>query len=166
MVKVILQDNFKHLKTMIRFIITTTTLLLASLSFSQVNTGKESQGTLSGRACGLGRGVCDITPPNSITKSANMKNFTTYKQSENTMVIELDATTLSVDDQKMIFGKEYSKMTSNETLTFEQEEDYVFDIDTLIYLGFDVNFKYLKKGTYPLSIVKDKVLVTLTLSKQ
>lgn len=81
------------------------------------------------------------------------------------MVIELDATKLSVEDQRLIFGKEYSRMTADETLTFVQGEDYTFDLDALIYLGFDINFKYLKKGSYPLTIVKDKVLITLTLSK-
>lgn len=150
---------------MIRLIISITALLAATVSFSQVNTGKESVGTFNGKLCDIGRGLCTITNPTSITNSSTMKNFTTYKQSENTMVIELEATKLSTDDQKLIFGKEYSKMSPNETLTFLQNEDYVFDMDTLIYLGFDVNYKFLKKGSYPLTIVKDKVMVTLTLSK-
>ena len=150
---------------MIRLIISITALLAATVSFSQVNTGKESVGTFNGKLCDIGRGLCTITTPTSITNSSTMKNFTTYKQSENTMVIELEATKLSTDDQKLIFGKEYSKMSPNETLTFLQTEDYVFDMDTLIYLGFDVNYKFLKKGNYPLTIVKDKVMVTLTLSK-
>ncbi|MCZ8169671.1 MAG: hypothetical protein ACK5RV_11200 [Flavobacterium sp.] len=150
---------------MVQFIITIASLLLTSFSFSQVNTGIESQGKFNGKRCDIGRGLCTITAPTS-NASSTMKNFITYKQSENTLVIELEATKLSIDDQKLIFGKEYSKMTKDETLRFEQTEDYVFDLDTLIYLGFDVNFKYLKKGTYPISIVKDKVLVTLTLSKQ
>jgi hypothetical protein len=94
-----------------------------------------------------------------------MKNLTTYKQSENTMIIELQATKLNKVDQKIIFGKEYSEMTPGETLTFVQDEDYVFDMDTLIYLGFDINLKFLKKGSYPITVVKDKVTVTLTLSE-
>ena len=150
---------------MIRLIITLTALLASAASFSQVNTGKESAGEFNGKLCDIGRGLCTISTPTSIANSNTMKNFTTYKQSENTMVIELEATKLSSEDQNLIFGKEYSKMNSNETLTFVQNEDYIFDIDTLIYLGFDVNYKFLKKGNYPLSIIKDKILVTLTLSK-
>ena len=151
--------------TMIRLIITLTALLASSASFSQVNTGKESTGNFSGKLCDIGRGLCSISAPTSITNSSTMKNFTTYKQSENTMIIELEATKLSIDDQNLIFGKEYSKMSSNETLSFVQTEDYVFDTDALLYLGFDVNLRFLRKGNYPLAIVKDKVMVTLTLSK-
>lgn len=153
---------------MLRFIITTTSLLLAYVSFSQINPGYETEGEFNGKLCDIGRGLCTFGAPSTLKSTANsttMKNFITYKQSENTMIIELEATKLSIDDQKTIFGKEYSKMTSNETLSFVQSEDYVFDMDTLIYLGFDVNFKFLKKGSYPLTIVKDKVLVTLTLSR-
>jgi hypothetical protein len=150
---------------MTRFIITSASLLLASISFSQINTGSETQGNFNGKLCDIGRGLCTISAPNSYSNTTTMKNFTTYKQSENTMVIELQATQLTIEDQKMIFGKEYSKMTPEETLTFVQSEDYIFDINTLIYLGFDINYKLLKKGSYPLTIVKDRVLVTLTLSK-
>jgi hypothetical protein len=151
---------------MIRQIITISTIIIVNTSYSQVNSGKGSVGEFNGKLCDIGRGLCTISAPSSMTNSNTMKNFTTYKQSENTMVIELEATTLSIEDQKLIFGTEYSKMTSNDTLTFIQNEDYIFDADTLIYLGFDMNYKYLKKGSYPLTIVKDKVMVTLTLSKE
>lgn len=94
-----------------------------------------------------------------------MKNYTTYKLSHNTMMIELETTTLSIEDQIKFFGKEYSKISSNEELTFVQEADYVFSIEALLYLGFDLSYKNLKKGTYPLSIINDKIQISLTLSK-
>lgn len=94
-----------------------------------------------------------------------MKNYTTYKKAENTMVIELDTNTLSQDDQKKFFGKEYSKITGNEQLTFVQDSDYEFSFDALIYLDMDFRYKYLKKGEYPLEIINNKVQVTLSLSK-
>lgn len=150
---------------MIRLIITIASLLAASICSSQVNSGKALEGNFNGKLCGIGRGLCTIKTVTTLTKSTIMKNYTTYKQSENTMVIELDAANLSKEDQIKFFGKEYANFSPNEALTFVQDEDFVFDMDTLIYLDFDINYQYLKKGTYPISIIKDKVLVTLTLSK-
>ena len=148
---------------MIRIIISVTVFLI-SLCASAQNYGKTTQGNFNGRLCDIGRGLCDITPP-STNKSTTMKNYTTYKQSENTMIIELDTATLSKEDQIKFFGKEYSKITTNEKLSFVQDADYVFYIEALLYIGFDLSFKNLKKGTYPLSIIKDKVQISLTLTK-
>lgn len=149
---------------MIKIAITAATFLVSLVTSSQ-NLGKDAQGEFNGKVCDIGRGLCNTTPPGINNKSTTMKNYTTYKQSENTMIIELDTNNLSVEDQKKFFGKEYSKITSNEVLTFVQEADYVFSADMLLYLGFDLSYKNLKKGTYPLAIIKDKVLITLTLSK-
>jgi hypothetical protein len=73
---------------------------------------------------------------------------------------------LSKEEQNKFFGKEYARITPNEKLYFIQDEDYVFDLDTLLYLDFDYHYKYLKKGNYPLEIKDDKIYVTLTLTKQ
>lgn len=149
---------------MIRIIISVT-LFLITLFASAQNLGKITQGDFNGQRCNGSIGICYVTPPTEINKSTTMKNYTTYKQSENTMIIELETTTLSIEDQNKFFGKEYSKISSNETLTFVQEADYVFSIEALLYLGFDLSYKNLKKGTYPLSIIKDKILITLTLTR-
>jgi hypothetical protein len=149
---------------MIKIAITIASFLISLLTFSQ-NVGKSSQGEFNGKLCDIGRGLCNTTPPNTNDKSASMKNYTTYKQSENTMVIELDINNLSLEDQKKFFGKEYSKISSNEVLTFVQDADFVFPIETLIYLGYNLSYRNLKKGEYPLAIIKDKILITLTLTK-
>jgi hypothetical protein len=149
---------------MIKIIITITALLVSLLSFSQ-DTGKDTQGEFNGLRCAGSVGICYVTPPDVNNKSTTMKNYTTYKKSENTIVIELDNNTLSIEDQKKFFGKEYSKITVNEQLTFIQDADYEFSFDALLYLDMDVRYKYLKKGEYPLEIINDKVQVTLSLSK-
>lgn len=151
---------------MIRILITITAFLIAAISFSQINNGKESIGTFNGKLCDIGRGLCTSSNPKLITTSETMKNYTTYKQSENTMVIELEATKLSKEEQIKFFGKTYSEFSVKEALTFVQDEDFVFDTDTLIYLDFDPVYQYLKKGIYPISIIKDKILVSLTLSRE
>lgn len=94
-----------------------------------------------------------------------MKNFKAIKASSTSMILELNTSTLSKDDQKKFFGKDYSKIKVDEKLTFIQKADYEFSFDTLLYLDLDVRYKYLKKGEYPLQIVEDKVQVLVTLSK-
>jgi len=94
-----------------------------------------------------------------------MKNFNLVKQSANTMLIQIETAKLSVEEQYFYFGKEYSKISPSETLEFIQEEDFVFDMDLLLYLGLDTQFHLLKKGSYPLAFVDDKVVITLALSE-
>lgn len=148
---------------MIRIILATSICLL-SLGTSAQTDGKGAQGDFSGKLCDIGRGLCVMTPPDPSNKSTTMKNYNTYKKSEDKMVIELDINTITVQDQKKFFGKEYAKIAPDEQLTFVQDDDFVFSPETLRYLGFDESFKYLKKGEYPLAIIKNKILITLTLS--
>jgi hypothetical protein len=100
-----------------------------------------------------------------IEKLNSMKNFNVSKQEPNRMLIQIEPDKLSVEEQNFYFGKEYSKITPNETLEFIQDEDFIFDKDLLLYMGFDTKYHLLKKGNYPLEIVEDKVIVTLELSE-
>ena len=150
---------------MIRIILSITLFLMSLCTFGQ-HIGKEVQGDFNGKLCDIGRGLCSITPPDHANKSATMKNYNTYKQSENKMVIELDMDTITVQNQKKFFGKEYAKIAPNEELTFVQDDDFVFSSETLQYLGFEKSLKHLKKGQYPLAIIKNRIVITLTLSKE
>ena len=148
---------------MIRIAITFIIFLTSLCAFSQEKT---IEAEFNGRLCNVGRGLCDVKPPpTKDLKKGNMKNYTTYKKSENTMVIELDLNKVDVEDQKKFFGKEYSLIKSDEELNFVQEADFVFSKETLDYLGFDQSYKHLKSGTYPLEVKDKKITITLTLSK-
>lgn len=149
---------------MIRIIIASTLILLSICAFGQ-NTGKEAKGEFNGKLCNIGRGLCTVTPPNTDNKSPIMKNLNVIKTTPTSMILELNTNELSREDQIKFFGKEYSKITATEKMIFIQEDDYEFSFDLLLYLDMDVRFKFLKKGEYPLEIVKDKVQVLLTLSK-
>lgn len=150
---------------MIRMIILLTVFLSSFFGFSQ-DTGIGTEGQFGGKTCDIQRGICVFQRQQGSNKSTTMKSFNTYKQSSHSMVIELEAANMSLDDQKRFFGKEYSKMTSNETLTFVQEEDFEFSLETLILLDLDINYKLLKKGTYPISMINGKVQVLLTLVRE
>ena len=94
-----------------------------------------------------------------------MKNCKAIKNSATSLILELNISGLSKDDQIKFFGKEYTEITVDEKLTFIQEADYEFSFDVLVHLDLDIRYKYLKKGEYPLEITNDKVQVLLTLSK-
>ena len=148
---------------MIKIIVTLTTLLVSMLAFSQ-REGKPAQGEFNGKLCDIGRGLCTTSQPIENNKSTTMKNYTAYRQDYNIVMFELDTKTLNTEDQKKFFGKEYSKLSPNETLEFVQDDDYIFDINMMIYLDLDLGWRMMKKGTYPLKIVDDKVQITITLS--
>jgi len=93
-----------------------------------------------------------------------MKTYNIIKVTTKSMIIEIESSKLSVDDQNYLFGKELSKIAPNEELVFVQDQDYIFDIDTMIYLEMDIGFRMIKRGSYPLHIVKDKVQVAIDLS--
>lgn len=150
---------------MIKILITIATLILSFFASAQTE-GKTAQANFNGKLCDIGRGLCNLDSLSLSNRSTTMKAIKTYKKSENTMVIEMDVLNLTKEDQNKFFGKEYSRITPNEKLFFIQEEDYVFDLSTLLYLDFDYNYRYLKKGEYPLEIKDDKIYVTLTLTKQ
>ena len=135
------------------------------VAFSQDNE-KTIQGDLRGKQCGGGSGFCSaVSDPLNRNPDTNMKNFKAVKTSDTSLLLELNTTALSKDDQIKFFGKEYSQITVHEKLTFIQEDDYEFNFDVLLYLDLDTRYKYLRKGEYPLEIKDGKVLVLLTLSK-
>jgi hypothetical protein len=138
------------------------TLLLPALSFAQTE-AKTLELDIRGRSCIGGLGIC--TALSSETNKSSMKNFNVSKESFNTLLIQIEISKLSVDEQLLFFGKEYAKISPMETLEFIQDEDFIFDKDTLLYLGVDTRYNLLKKGNYPLKFSKDKVAVTLTLSE-
>lgn len=149
---------------MIKIIITITALLVSMLVFSQKN-GKIGQADFRGKGCNGGSGFCN-EPRDTIinNKSTTMKNYIAYRKDYNVVMFELDPKTLNREDQQRFFGKEYAKITPNETLEFVQDDDYIFDINMMIYLDLDLGWRMMKKGNYPLKIVDDKVQITITLS--
>lgn len=120
---------------------------------------------IRGRGCNGGSGLCSTSTSGGST-NANMKNFNIQKLTSKSMVIEIETSKLTIEDQKMFFGKEYSNIAADEQVFFIQEQDFIFDINTLLYLELDPAFRLLKRGTYPIEIAGDKVKITVMLSAQ
>jgi hypothetical protein len=140
------------------------TILYASLIFVSTIGSAQTQIALDmrGTLCKGGSGVCnpDRNPP----KDSTMKMYTTTKLDFNKMSFEIDPINLAIEDQIRFFGKEYRELKPTDEIVFIQENDFIFDLDTLIYLDLDLAYGLLKKGTYPVTIEKEKVKVTFTLS--
>ena len=147
-------------------IISTLYLFSLSLCISAQNQGKETSGEFNGKLCNIGRGLCAITPPDVNNKSNTSKNYRTYKQANNQIIIELDLNNLSLQDQTNIFGKTYAAISKEEVLTFVQEDDFEFSDDSLIYLGLNTSYKLLRSGEYPLTLIDNTIFITLTLSQK
>ena len=146
---------------MTKIIILISSLLLSILSFAQTKT---IQVDIRGVNCHGGSGLCSIEP--STSKNSNMITYNTTKIAFNKMTFEIEPNNLTIEEQKTMFGKEYSKLTAADELMFMQDQDFIFDIDTLLYLDLDPAYRLLKRGTYPITVTKDKVHVTFTLSYQ
>lgn len=93
-----------------------------------------------------------------------MSNYTIKKQTDTSMIIEIVTTKLTIEEQIEFFGKEYSKLNPKEELLFIQDNDLIFDFNTLLYFELDTKYRLLKKGFYPLEIVNDTVQVHIMLS--
>lgn len=147
-----------------KIIITTITTLVLACTSAMAQT-KPLDMDIRGRGCHGGSGMCSTSTSGGAT-NASMKNFNIKKLTSKSMVIEIETNKLSVEDQRMFFGKEYANIAADEELFFIQEQDFVFDINTLLYLELDPAFRLLKRGTYPIEITNDKVKVTVMLSSQ
>lgn len=128
--------------------------LFAASSVAQ----KRLEQDIRGRSCsgGLGRCIKDI---------GTGLTFDVTKLSSTTFFMEIELAKLSTEEQLICFGKEYAKIQPGEVLQFAQNDPYVFDKDTLLYMDLDPGFAALEVGKYPMEIINGKVRITLSLSK-
>ena len=143
---------------MVRTLLYTSLLLVSAIGSAQAELALDVRGTF----CRGGSGICneDRNP----SKDSNMKMYTSTKLDFNKMSFEIEPNKLSIEEQIIFFGKEYRELKPTDEIMFIQENDFIFDLDTLIYLDLDLAYGLLKKGTYPVTVEKDKVKVIFTLS--
>ena len=143
---------------MVRTLLYTSLLLVSAIGSAQAELALDVRGTF----CRGGSGICneDRNP----SKDSNMKMYTSTKLDFNKMSFEIEPNKLSIEEQIIFFGQEYRELKPTDEIMFIQENDFIFDLDTLIYLDLDLAYGLLKKGTYPVTVEKDKVKVIFTLS--
>ena len=89
-----------------------------------------------------------------------MNFYNLKKLNSNTFIIEIEVSKISKNKQKELFGKAFNSVKNNGVLEFFQKKDYIFSIDTLIYLELDLEFRLLAKGKYPLKINDGIIQIT------
>lgn len=147
---------------MTRIILTGLALLTAFLGLSQTES-KTLTIDIRGRDCKGGSGLCSVNSTSTINRTG-MQKFNYIKITSTDLIFEVAISDLTKEEQIALFGKTYSTDTSTENSTFIQEEDYIFELNTLLYLELDPAYRLLKKGTYPLRFRDEKVQVLLSLS--
>ena len=93
-----------------------------------------------------------------------MPKFNYTKITSTDLILEVDINNLSKEEQVLMFGSNIGLDNKIENVSFVQEEDFVFEINLMLYLELDPAYCLLKKGTYPLRIRDEKVQVLLSLS--
>jgi hypothetical protein len=93
-----------------------------------------------------------------------MRKFNYTKITSRDLILEVDINNLSKEEQVSMFGKTYTSETRTENAAFVQQEDFIFEINIMLYLELDPAFCLLKKGIYPLRFRDEKVQVLLSLS--
>ena len=93
-----------------------------------------------------------------------MPKFNYTKITPTDLILEVDINNLSNDEHELMFGKTNSRDNKSEKTAFIQEEDFVFEINVMMYLELNPTYNLLKKGKYPLSIKNEKIQVLLSLS--
>ncbi len=93
-----------------------------------------------------------------------MTKFNYTKITSTDLILEVDINNLSKEEQVLMFGSNYSIETRMENASFVQDEDFIFEINMMLYMELDPAYCLLKKGTYPLRFRDEKVQVLLSLS--
>ena len=153
---------------MIKTVITIVVLLLSVISFAQNETKnypvfENLQVDIRGVGCHGGSGLCSIMETNKNNKLDSASAITVIRQSENTIQLVIDNNNLSIEEKENYFRKEHSKSSTKENHFFTQDEDFVFDEKSLLYLGIDSKYNTIKKGNYSCEIINDKIQVKMTL---
>ena len=128
----------------------------------------QSQQTLNisadirGHACGGGFGLCSHS---KIVERSN-SSFLATKKAENVVTFTFDMASLTPQNQQSMVGREFAKIVQNEKIDFQQGADLELDAATFAKLGFDAKYAIIKKGSYPMEISRDKVVVSFTVSEK
>ncbi|SEQ19873.1 hypothetical protein [Flavobacterium urocaniciphilum] len=93
-----------------------------------------------------------------------MQKFNYTKITSTDLILEVDINNLSNEEQVLMFGNSNPSESNAEKGTFVQEEDFVFEINIMLYLEMDPAYSLLKKGLYPFQVKDEKVQVLLSLS--
>lgn len=119
------------------------------------------------QAQGIGRECFGKSPTCVDTKSStnNNEKMSFIKTGENQLQLRVQKNTLSEMEQQSIVGNTFDNLDSKSNLVFFQELDLVLDSQLLVENNLNPDYNTVKSGSYPLEIVENEVIITLSLTK-
>jgi hypothetical protein len=134
----------------------TTIITILTLSCSFLNAQKTD---IKGKECKNGVGLCRIE--NSTNKSPSLEKFYLLKISETELQLTIKTNSLTIEDQKFLFGKEIKTITEIEKFYFNQDYDFELNSETIKLLELAYKNPTIKKGIYPIKLIEDRAIIIL-----
>lgn len=141
-----------------------TIYMILILSFLSIKNPVHSQSPapidfdIRGRDCSGGLGFCSANK----TSYPN-NNVVVQKTGMNTFVLTILRSSLTENEEASIAGQSFSALQSNLPNNFIQSGDLQFNAEVVQALEIDPKYNLLKKSSYPMTIDKYIVKITLTL---
>ncbi len=136
-------------------------LIISLSTFSQTQNRVNINVDIRGHACAGGFGLCSS---GAISEKA-ISNISAQKIDSNTILFVIYKSSLTIENQKSIVGKEFSLLNATDKFDFIQMTSLHINKLTLTKLGFDTKYSTIANGTYPMKIEKDRILVTFKLTE-
>lgn len=141
--------------------ITTIILILFCAVINAQNTENKLEIDIRGRECKGGVGLCTIETKTE--KSTNTDKFYLLKISETELQLTIKTDTLTIEDQKFLFGKEIKTISEIEKFYFNQDYDFELNPETIKLLNLGFKKPTIKSGIYPIKLLEGKAIIILKL---
>lgn len=133
--------------------------------FCTISNAQNSESKLEidirGRECKGGVGLCTIET--STNKNQGLEKFYLLKISETELQLTIKIESLTIEDQKFLFGKEIKATSEIEKFYFNQDYDFELNSETINLLKISSKNPIIMKGIYPIKLVDNRAIIILKL---
>ena len=136
---------------------------LASTSFAQSNpndTIVTVKTSFKGRHCRGTHGLCNM---DSNARTIDSNTSITYNHTSNTIVLHVNRSMLSQEEQFMILREDPQNNTPNTTLFYLMDDDFIIPNAITQQLQIESQNVTIPKGAYPLTISDDTITISFKL---
>jgi hypothetical protein len=117
---------------------------------------------IRGRDCKGGLSLCTIEL--STNKISNTPSKFLKKLSDTELQLSIVTSSLSLEEQLLIFGKSLKDISGKESYFFTQAFDLEINASCLEILALNPKYTVIKSGVYPLHIKSDQLVTVLKLT--
>ncbi|MEP0264945.1 hypothetical protein [Dokdonia sp.] len=135
----------------------------SSLVFSQSETLDYSitaKTSFNGRHCRGTHGLCNF---DDAARDIDSNSIITYNEENNLIVIQIERTKLSQDEQSLILREDPQNYTDNTPIYYLMEDDFIIPNGISQQLQIHRENVRILHGMYPLTITEDTITITFNL---